>query len=117
MLNRGIRLISVLVLLAECLSCGGGGSSAYVQGRKAEERKDWDTALVDYDKAKQADPANPLYILHQQNARMNASLFHLKNGRQLLKDGHLDEAAGELQKAARIDPSNQAAQQELEVVL
>jgi general secretion pathway protein D len=107
----------VLALAASCLSCGGGSSVAYKQGRKAEERKDWDTALVDYEKAKATDPANSLYILHAQNARMNASLFHLRNGRQLLKQGRQDEAVGELEKAARIDPSNMAAAQELDALL
>jgi general secretion pathway protein D len=72
---------------------------------------------VDYEKAKKADPANSLYVLHEQNARLNASMLHLKNGRQMLKEGRMDEAAGEFQKAARIDPSNQAAAQELDAVL
>jgi general secretion pathway protein D len=117
MLSKGIRLIGVLALLASCLSCGGGSTTAYTQGRKAEERKDWDTALVDYEKAKEADPANALYILHERNARLNASMLHLKNGRQLLKEGKIEEAAGEFQKAARIDPTNKAAAQELDAVL
>ena len=117
MLNKGIRLIGVLALLTLCLSCGGGGNTAYNLGRKAEERKDWDTALVNYQKAKQSDPANPLYILHERNARLEASMLHYKNGRQLLKEGKVDEASGELEKAARIDPTNEAARQELERVL
>ncbi len=117
MLNKRVRLIGVLAFLASCLSCGGGSSLAYREGRKAEERKDWDTALVDYEKAKESDPANPLYILHEANARTQASLFHLDHGRRLVKEGRLDEAAGELQKAARIDRANRAAAQELEVVL
>src|SRR5271157_5326358 len=102
MLNKGIRLIGTGGLLACCLSCGGGLTVAYKQGRRAEERKDWDTALVNYEKARESDPANALYILHEKNARTNAGLFHLKNGRQMLREGRLDEAAGELQKAARI---------------
>ncbi len=117
MLNKRVRLIGVLALVAASLSCGGGSSVAYNQGRKAENRKDWDTALVDYEKAKESDPANSLYVLHEQNARTHASLVHLKNGRQMLKEGRLDEAAGELQKAARIDPANRAAAQELDVLL
>ena len=69
MLNKGVRLIGVLALVASWLSCGGGSSVAYSQGRKAEDRKDWDTALVDYEKARESDPANSLYILHEKNAR------------------------------------------------
>ncbi|HMD87379.1 MAG TPA: secretin N-terminal domain-containing protein [Terriglobia bacterium] len=117
MLSKGIRLIGVLALLTSCLSCGGGSTTAYTQGRKAEERKDWDTALVDYEKAKESDPANALYVLHERNARLNASMLHLKNGRQMLKEGRMDEAAGEFQKASRIDPTNKAAAQELDAVL
>jgi general secretion pathway protein D len=56
-------------------------------------------------------------MLHEQNARFNASMLHLHNGRQLEKEGRLDDAAGEFQKAVRIDPSDQAAQQELDKVL
>jgi general secretion pathway protein D len=107
----------VLAIVALFLSCAGGYSVAYNKGRKAEERKDWDTALVDFEKAREADPANSLYILHEKNARTNASLLHLRTGRQMLKDGRADEAAGEFQKAARIDPSNGAAAQELDRLL
>jgi general secretion pathway protein D len=106
-----------LALVASSLSCGNGYLTAYNQGRKAEERKDWDTALVGFEKAREADPANALYILHEKNARTNASLLHLRNGRQMLRDGRADEAAGEFQKAVRIDPSNKAAAQELDAVL
>jgi general secretion pathway protein D len=117
MLNKGIRLMGVLAILASCLSCGGGYSTAYREGHKAEERKDWDTALVDYEKAREADPANSLYILHEKNARTNAALFHFKNARQLLKEDRPQDAAAELQKAVRIDPTNAAAAQELNIVL
>jgi len=117
MLSARVRQIGVLALLASCLSCGGGSTTAYKQGHKAEDRKDWDTALVDYQKARADDPANSLYILHERNARTNAAMFHLQNGLQLLKEGRTDDAAGELQKAVRIDPSNQAAAQELAKVL
>ncbi len=117
MLTKSVQIVGVLGLASVFLSCGGGSNAAYNLGRKAEERKDWDTALVDFEKAKASDPANPLYVLHETNARTNASMLHLKNGRQLVKDGRQEEAAGELQKAARIDPSNKAAQQELDALL
>jgi general secretion pathway protein D len=117
MLNKGIRLMGVLAILASCLSCGGGYSTAYREGHKAEDRKDWDTAVVDYEKAREADPANSLYILHEKNARTNAALFHFKNARQLLKEDRPQDAAAELQKAVRIDPTNEAAAQELNRVL
>jgi general secretion pathway protein D len=117
MVGKRLRLGGALAALVICLSCGGGSSVAYREGRKAEARKDWDSALVNYEKALQADPANAAYVLREQRARTQASLFHLKNGRQLLKEERLEEAAGELQKAVNIDPSNQAAAQELARIL
>jgi len=117
MLRKKLQLLGVSAALALSLSCGGGSSVAFKEGRKAEARKDWDSALVNYGKALQTDPANPSYIIREQEARQQASLFHLKNGRRLLKDGRLDDAAGEFQKAASIDPSNEAAGQELSRLL
>ncbi len=117
MFNKGIRVIGVSALLTVCVSCGGGYSTAYREGHKAELKKDWDSALVNYEKAREADPANSLYILHEKLARNNAGALHFRTGRQMLKDGRSEEAAGEFQKAVRIDPTNQAAQQELNILL
>jgi general secretion pathway protein D len=99
-------------VLLLCFGCGGG-SSLFREGRKAELRKDWDTALVKFEKALQAEPENAKYLIHEKLARTHGSLFHLKQGRRLLAGGRLDEAAGEFQKAVSIDPTNEAAAQEL----
>jgi general secretion pathway protein D len=111
--RKRLDLLGVSAAIALSLSCGGGSSIAFREGRRAEARKDWDTALVDYQKAVQTDPANASYIIHERAARTQASLFHLKNGQRLVKDGRTDDAAGEFQKAVGIDPSNEAARQEL----
>lgn len=60
---------------------------------------------------------NAAYVLHEKLAQSQASLLHLKNGRRLRQEGRLEEATGEFQKAAAIDPSNQAAATELSQVL
>jgi general secretion pathway protein D len=99
-------------MLALFLGCGGG-STVFREGRKAEARKDWDTALVKYEKALQTEPENAKYIIHEKLARTQAALFHLKQGRRVLAAGRADEAMGEFQKAASIDPTNEAAAQEL----
>ena len=116
MLRRQIRSLVVLVALVFCWGCAGG-NIAYQQGRKAELRKDWDTALVDYQKALQYQPGNAAIQLHERLVRTQASLAHLKRGRELLKLNRLEEASGEFQKAASIDPSNEAAAQGLARVL
>lgn len=110
--SGGLRLLGVLTTLLVCLSCGAG-SVAFREGRKAERQRDWDTALVNYQKAVRSQPANAQFLLHERLARTHASLFHLKQGRRLLSESRLDEAAGEFRKAFNIDPTNEAAEQEL----
>jgi len=112
MLGREVRLWGAGAMLLVCLGCGGG-STVFREGRKAELRKDWDTALIKYEKALQAEPENAQYLIHEKLARTQGSLFHLKQGRRLLAGGRADEAAGEFQKAVSIDPTNEAAAQEL----
>jgi general secretion pathway protein D len=99
----------VLIGLAGC----GAGNVAYRQAQKAELRKDWDSALVDYEKAGRAQPENSKIIIHEKLVRTQASASHLKQGQRLLKEGRPDEASGEFQKAVSIDPTNEAAAQEL----
>jgi general secretion pathway protein D len=112
MLGREILLAGVGATLLLGAACGGG-SSAFKEGRKAEARKDWDTALVKYQKALQSEPENAKYVLHEAHVRTRAADFHVRQGRKLQASGRLDDAAGEFQKAASIDPSNSAAEQEL----
>jgi general secretion pathway protein D len=112
MLAKGLRVFAsclVLIWLAGC----SAGNVAYRDARKAELRKDWDTALVDYEKAGRAHPENAKIIIHEALVRAQASAFHLKQGQRLLKEGRLDQASGEFQEAVGIDPTNQAAAQEL----
>ena len=111
------RTLCTFCALATMLACGGGSDGAYREGHKAELQRDWDSALVNYEKALQSNPANALYLLHEKQARNQASLLHLKNGQRLLKEGHSEQATAEFQKAATIDPSNEAAVKELSQLL
>lgn len=111
-----IRLVGALIVVGVWLGCAGG-SSVFRDARKAELHKDWDTALIDYQKALQAEPENAHFLIHEKVVRQEASAFHLKKGQSLLAAGRPDEASGEFQKAVSIDPNNEAAGQELEKVL
>src|SRR5207245_9362127 len=75
--GRKIRLLVTVLLVLASMGCGAG-SSPFRQGRKAELRKDYDTALVNYQKALQSEPDNALYVLHERVARTQGSFFHLK---------------------------------------
>lgn len=111
-MKRRLTGVSALAGLLVCVACAPG--NVYFQkGHKAELRKDWDTALINYEKASQSQPANANYQLQEAHARMEASQFHLERGKEFLRQERVPEATGEFQKAVSIDPSNQAAKQEL----
>lgn len=99
-------------LLLVTLGCGAG-SVAFREGRKAEIRKDYDSALVNYEKAVQEEPDNAQFLLHERQARTEAAIFHVKQGRRLLAENRPTDAVGQFQKATSIDPTNEAAAQEL----
>ncbi len=106
-------LLPFLALATVVLSGCPKGNQDYTAGRKAETLQDYDTALVDYQRALRTDPSNAEYKLREMHTRFAAGQFHLEQGEKALKAGDLQLALAEFQKAAAIDPSNGAADQEL----
>ena len=64
-----------------------------------------------------SDPTNAEYKLRAAQARYDAGQFHVQQGKKALKNGDLQLALGEFQKAQLIDPSNTAADQEVKRTL
>src|SRR5271168_3638774 len=87
------------------------GNQDYAEGKKASAMQDYDTALVHYERAARSDPTNAEYKLYASQARYDAGQFHVQQGLKALKNGDLQLALGEFQKAKLIDPSNAAADQ------
>jgi general secretion pathway protein D len=112
MLAKELRVFASCLSLLWLVGCGAG-NVALREARKAELRKDWDTALVNYEKAGRDQPENAKIIIHEKLVRVQAAALHLKQGQRLLREGRPDEASGEFQKAVSIDPTNEAAAQEL----
>jgi general secretion pathway protein D len=104
-----VAVLVFAILLGGCPK----GNQDYDAGRKAEAVQDYDTALVDYERALRTQPTNAEYKLREINARFAAAQFHVEQGEKALKQGDLQLALGEFQKAHAIDPSNEAADQEL----
>jgi len=89
------------------------GQPDYNQGRKAETLQDYDAAFAFYQKAAKADPYNATYKIKLNRVRFEASELHVKRGVELRKQGDLQGAAGEFQRAQTMDPSSPVADQEL----
>lgn len=111
--SAGLALAMAVTLLTSCSPAG----VAFRQGRKAEEQKDYDSAVIHFDQALRQQPGNTHYQIWAKDARYKASYAHTDRGRQLLALHRPDAAAGEFQKAISLDPSNEAAAQELQQIL
>jgi general secretion pathway protein D len=107
------RSANFSLLVAAALLLGGcpKGNQDYDDAQKANAIQDYDTALVHYERALRADPTNAEYKLRAAQARYDAGQFHVQQGKVALKNGDLQLALGEFQKAQLIDPSNTAADQ------
>src|SRR6266852_3930834 len=89
------------------------GQPDFNQGKKAETLQDYDAAFVFYQKAVKADPYNSSYKIKLNQVRFEASELHVKRGVELRKQGDLQGAAAEFQRAQTIDPASPVADQEL----
>ncbi len=102
--------LALLALLTAACPKGGGD---YDKGVEAELRKDYDTALIHYERAYQSDPKNQLYQMRATRIRYQAAQMHVDRGHKLRDQGLLEPAAAEFEKALAIDPSSFVAEQEL----
>ena len=93
------------------------GSDEYNQGKKAEALKDYDSALIHYDRALKADPQNVIYEENVDRLRFQSAQTHVETGQKILAKGDLQMALAEFQKAAMIDPASPIAQQETQATL
>ena len=116
--TAALAIIAAASLLTSCASY-----NAYEKAQKAEQSKDWDTAILQYEKALQIDTNNSRYKLSLDRARREASREHFEKGKTLRASGLkisgaeqvrlMQMAATELEITVRLDPTNQYAAVEL----
>jgi general secretion pathway protein D len=106
------RLLAVVLLLG----LGPGCASAYRQGKAEAEQGNWDAAVARFTKALQGDPGNIRTKIALENARVNASIFHYEQAKKHLAANDLDAAADSLDIAAKYDPGNRSAADDLLIV-
>jgi len=86
------------------------------RGEKAELRQDYDAAYEAYKKASEKAPRDIRYKTRYENMRFKASAAHVDRGRTYLQGGDSGAALTEFSRALQIDPSNQTAQQEIDII-
>jgi general secretion pathway protein D len=115
------RFVFPIALLATLASLGSpslrlhaeSANSDYKQGQNAEAREDYDAAFDDYQKALAKNPKDARFKIAVARVRVTASAEHLTRGRKLIAAGDSPGALAEFLHASEIDPSNEAAQQEI----
>jgi len=113
-----LAMMTVCLTLASCVSY-----NAYQRAHEAENRKNWDTAVAEYEKALEIDPTNTRFIISLQRAKLEASRSHFAKGKSY-RDASLHAtgpdqlrlaqlSATELELTVKLDPTNQFAAVEL----
>ncbi len=85
------------------------------RGQAAESREDYDAAYEAYKHAHDKSPKDLRYKTHLERMRFLAAVQHVDRGRVLRQSGDFAGAITQFLRAAEIDPSNQSAQQEIEI--
>ena len=111
--KRAFCLCALILVVLFTVGCPRKGGADLKQGQQAELEKDYDTALIHYERALKADPRNPEYQLRSNRLRFLAAQTHVDRGHKLRDQGLLEPAAAEFEKALAIDPSSFIAEQEL----
>lgn len=83
------------------------------EGGEAYLAENWDGALELYEQALAEDPTDPQYQMAVRRTRFWAGQDHVKKGQELVKQGKLEEALQEFQRAYAIDPASSIAEQEV----
>jgi general secretion pathway protein D len=110
--DRGRRRIAALLALT--LFAGGcAASSALHRGHEAENRQEYDFAVVEYANALRLRPDDTNVRLALERAKLRASQDHFNRGRRLAATGKFDQALVEFEAAAELNPSNGDVDQEL----
>ncbi len=110
----GITAIALSLTVLSCTSY-----NAFQKAKTAEESRDWDKAVAEYQKALDVDPGNSLYQINLSRAKLEASRLHFQKGKSLRASALnargedqtrlMQLAATELELVIKLDPTNQYA--------
>ncbi len=96
----------LVVALAAAMAACAVAVSAIRKGEIAEQRQDYDLAVVEYTEAARQRPSDASIRLSLERARLRAAEVHLSKGRRAASLGKLDEALIEFQIASQLNPTS-----------
>jgi len=102
-----------ILLLSAPLAAKSKADKYFADGKAAQEKGDWDTALDLYLKALDLKPNDTEYMIAMRTARFQCGEKHIKAGQKLRTDNKLEDAMREFQKALIADPSSAIVMQEI----
>lgn len=122
------RLRIAIIAIAVPLAAGSCATyNAQQRAHQAEQLKNWDEAVVQYEKALDLNPESLRLRIDLQRAKLEASRIHFEKGKSLraAADAATGEeqirlaqlAATELQLTVKLDPTNQYAAVEMSKVV
>ena len=114
--QRGFAALLVVLMFCAMSSVAAraeSASSMFKHGENAEAKGDYDAAFDYYQRAVAKAPKEMAYKAALYRIRVNASSAHISKGRKLVENGDEQGALTEFLHASEIDPSNEAAQQEI----
>ncbi len=106
-----VLALGLLTPSASAQSAGGW----YKRGKSAEVRQDYDAAFDAYQHAHDKSPKDLRFRTSLERVRSQAAGVHVDRGRVLRQNGNLNGAVTEFTRALMIDPSYEAAQQEINI--
>jgi general secretion pathway protein D len=117
----GRAVAFALVMVCVSVEIGGSAKAQSAgtwnkRGAAAEARDDFDTAFEAYRQARLKKPNDLRYKAHFERMRFQAAVSHVDRGRVLKQSGDVGGALSEFVRAYQIDPSNQTAQQEIDLI-
>ena len=109
-----MRQVRPFLLIGLCLfavSCATSG--ALRRGHQAEQRQDYDLAVVEYTKALRLNPNDVETRALLDRAKIRASQDHFVRGRRFAATGKFDQALAEYEVAVELNPGNGDLDEEL----
>ena len=98
------RVLAVGVCLVPLVLAACATSGVMQRGRQAEQRQDYDQAVVEYSKALRLKPGDAGIRMALERMKLRAAENHYNRGRRFLATGKLDEAADRVPDRARAEP-------------